>query len=68
MILISIRYFGPMTTEMRDISNDLRLGALVNEEFLSRWKIALWAGVINGALLFITFVVSTLKPWKNIRK
>lgn len=68
LIVTGTFYLGPMTTEMVDISNKLRLAALGNEDFLSRWEIGLWAGFINAALLLIAFIVSTLKPWKNIRK
>lgn len=68
LILIGTFYLGPMTTEMVDISNELRLAALTNQDFLSRWQIGLWAVFINGTLLLIAFIVSTLKPWKNTRK
>lgn len=61
-------YLGPMTTEMLNISEELRITALGNEEFLSRWQIGFWAGVINTAMLLIAFILSTLKPWKNIKK
>jgi uncharacterized membrane protein len=68
LILVGTFYLGPMTTEMVDISKELGLAALRNEGFLTRWQIGLGAGVINCALLFIAFIVSTLKPWKNKRK
>ncbi len=68
LILIGTFYLGPMTDKIVGLSSELRLVALSNELFLSKWNIALWAGWINGLLLLIAFVVSTLKPWKNIRK
>lgn len=68
LVLIGTFYLGPMTTEMVDISKELGIAAQGNEEFLLRWQIGLWAGFINAALLLIAFIVSTLKPWKNIRK
>lgn len=67
LIVLGTFYLGPMTTEMVDIAAELKLAALNNEEFLSRWQLCLWAGFINGALLISAFIVSTLKPWKNIR-
>jgi hypothetical protein len=68
LILVGTFYLGPMTTEMLDIAKELRLAALGNGEFLSRWHIGLWAGGINATLLIIAVAVSTLKPWKNLRK
>ncbi len=68
LILIGTFYLGPMTAEMLNISHELKLKALENAEYLSKFEIGLWAGFINSFLLILAFIFSTLKPWKNLKR
>lgn len=61
-------HLGPMATGIMETMQRLHLDALKDAEYLGHWRIGFWAGISNAALLFVAIVVSTWKPWKNLRK
>jgi len=61
-------HLGPMCTEIMETTARLQLGALNDPNYLAHWRLGFWAGISNAVLLFGAVIVSTLKPWKNIRK
>jgi hypothetical protein len=67
IVITGTVYLGPWTEVMVDIADSLRLGALENHDFQSKWNISLWAGFINGTLLLIAVFFSIFKPWSGLK-
>ncbi|MDF7800801.1 hypothetical protein P4C99_15105 [Pontiellaceae bacterium B1224] len=67
IILTGTFYLGPMVTNLLEIADLKRIGALQDPYYLNGTSIGLYAAIINTVLLTIAVVVSVYKPWKNIK-
>lgn len=68
IIITGTVYLGPMVTNLLEISDVKRIGALQDQYYLRGQLIGLLAAIINSSLLTIAVIFSVYKPWKNIRK
>lgn len=68
LVLSGTFYLGPMVTNLLEISEFKRIGALQDQYYIQGTTIGSWAGVINSSLLIVAVFFSIYKPWKNIKQ
>ena len=68
IILTGTFYLGPMVTDLLEISEIKRIGALQDPYYIQGSIIGIWAAVINTALLIVAVCISVYKPWKNVKR
>lgn len=64
-ILFGTFYLGPWETAMMNISGDLGLAALADQEYLYNQRMNLWFGTMQVAILFFMVWISVFKPWRS---
>lgn len=64
-ILFGTFFLGPWETNMMNISGELGLAALTNDEYLYNQRMNLIFGAGQVFVLLITVFVSVFKPWKT---
>jgi hypothetical protein len=64
-ILFGPFYLGPWETAMMNISGQLGLAALGDQEYLYNQRMNPWFGTMQVAILFFTVLISVFKPWRS---
>lgn len=66
-ILFGTFYLGPWETRMMELSGELGVAALADEEYLRMQRLNAGFGAVQVGVLIATVFVSVFKPWKNLR-
>ena len=68
LVLSGTFYLGPLVTDLLEISEAKRLGALQDQYYTQGAIVGFWAGAVNSSLLVVAVIFSVYKPWKNIKQ
>jgi large-conductance mechanosensitive channel len=63
-ILMGMFFLGPWETTMMELSGDLGISALKNEEYQYVEKMGFIFGTVQFLLLAVTIFISIFKPWE----
>lgn len=63
-VLFGTFFLGPWETAMMNISGELGLDALGDQQYLYNQRMNLWFGTLQVAILFFTVWISVFKPWR----
>jgi uncharacterized membrane protein len=64
-ILFGTFYLGPWETAMMEISGNLGMAALSDQDYLYNQKMNLIFGALQCLILMITVFISIFKPWRK---
>ena len=64
-ILFGTFFLGPWETAMMNISAELGLAALTDQEYLYNQRMNLWFGTLQCVVLLFTVWISVFKPWRS---
>ena len=64
-ILFGTFFLGPWETAMMNISGELGLEALGDQEYLYNQRMNLWFGTLQAMTLVFTVWISVFKPWRS---
>ena len=61
-------FLGPWETAMMNISGELGLASLADQEYLYNQRMNLWFGTLQCLVLLLTVWISVFKPWRTSTK
>ena len=67
-IVFGTFWLGPWETKMMELSGQLGISALANEEYLYNQAMNGWFGLLQVCFLVATVFISIFKPWKGKRR
>ena len=67
-ILFGTFFLGPWETRMMNISEELGLASLTNEDYLYNQRMNFWFGLLQCLVLMATVWISIFKPWRGTGK
>ena len=64
-ILFGTFFLGPWETAIMNISGELGLAALIDQQYLHTQRMNLWFGTLQCVVLLFTVWISVFNPWRS---